>query len=79
MNIRPADRHSPNPAAPERELPTWLGTAALLLALVLLYGFYHVTQQAVARAHTHWERAPVERTAAVDICLPATTDCLRLR
>lgn len=65
-------------------LPAWLSAAALLLALALLLGFYQVTQAAVARAHTHWERAPVARTANLDACLasasdPAARDCQLLR
>lgn len=62
----------------------WWGSAALMLAAALLFGFYLVTQQAVARAHMHWERAPVERTAMLDACAASPADllmrdCLRLR
>lgn len=79
MNIRAANLDFLNAPEVRRGLPFWLGAAAMLLALALLYGFYHVTQQAVARAHTHWERAPAARAAAVDMCLPSAADCLRLR
>lgn len=79
MTIRAANLDLFSSAGSGRQLPAWLGAAAMLLALTLLYGFYLVTQQAVARAHTHWERAPAERTAALDVCPPSATDCLRLR
>lgn len=80
MNIRAAAVSPSADRAVEarRQLHAWFAAVSLLLALVLLYGFYQVTQQAVARAHLHWKQAPVARTAAVDTCAPGVADCLRL-
>ncbi len=81
MNIRhPESAASANAAVPAADqglrLPAWFSVVSLVLAAALLFGFYHVIQQAVARAHMHWERAPAARTAAVDSCITAPSASL---
>jgi hypothetical protein len=65
-------------------VPAWFASCALIIAAALLFGFYVVTQQAVAQAHVHWEKAPAARLAALDNCVSAPEysllhDCRQLR
>lgn len=65
-------------------VPAWFTACALIVAAALLFGFYLVTQQAVAQAHVHWEKAPAARLAALDNCVSAPAysllhDCRQLR
>lgn len=67
-----------------RSVQAWFAVCALVVAAALLFGFYLVTQQAVARAHVHWEKAPAARLAALDNCVSAPEysllhDCRQLR
>lgn len=67
-----------------RGVPAWFAGCALIIAAALLFGFYLVTQQAVAQAHVHWEKAPAARLAALDNCVSAPEysllhDCRQLR
>lgn len=49
----------------------WI-VAGLLLAVLLLGGFYVVMQDAVARAHTHWAQATLV-SVATDSCTTGRT------
>ena len=74
----------PRPPIGAGSVPAWFAAFALTVAASLLLGFYLVTQQAVARAHVHWEKAPAARLAALDNCVSAPAysllhDCRQLR
>ena len=61
----PASRPLAPPLLRSGERQTWLAIAGLVLALVLLAGFYGVVKQAMGRAQDHWARA----VAAADGCM----------
>lgn len=54
---RPRDRPTSKAESASVSGQLILGGLALLLAVIMLAGFYVVTKQAVERAHVHWAQA----------------------